>query len=447
MDKIGYEHESSINYLTIQSEKKREIPEYQIKMLIHNEIQGLLDFSIRNVNNKTYYYYNITSVKPLSKLYGFGKMTWEDVVLICESLDILTKAMDKYMLDINCVLIRPEYMYLNISEKEIKYVYCPGSEKEFHDMLKALFEFILEHYEYGTDKKHQMQIYEIYQKIAEGDYKIHYLSELTKDKTEKITGEDEDLPKRILESPQKQEEVVITDVLPESVMTEEEIQPWEKIKAAEVGICICAVVMIYIAASLVVPEKVLFYISPLSSAVLIIISGLVCSLLYKCRKKWKEIGEIKQITKEKEYSFVPEEEEIIHKEKEIKKTGKEKEVGENNTILLSEYLKQKNADKVKLMLQNQEELESDYDDTVILDVFPCAIGNMAAYCSVVIHSELISRIHACVYKDDSVFYLEDMNSTNGTFLNGKRLSPKDRHEIKEGDLVGFANLLYKVEKS
>ena len=59
----------------------------------------------------------------------------------------------------------------------------------------------------------------------------------------------------------------------------------------------------------------------------------------------------------------------------------------------------------------------------------------------------ISRLHACIYREDGAFYLEDMNSTNGTFLNGRRLLPKERQLLSDGDMVGFANLLYKVEKS
>lgn len=63
-------------------------------------------------------------------------MTWEDVVCICKSIDTLTKAVDMYLLDISCVLILPEYMYLNVSDKEIRYVYCPDANREFQTMLK-----------------------------------------------------------------------------------------------------------------------------------------------------------------------------------------------------------------------------------------------------------------------------------------------------------------------
>lgn len=93
MDKIGYEYENNTSYLTIQAMENQKTG-YQIKMLLNNDIPGLLDISMRSMNNQTYYYYDVTFKKPLSKLYEFGKMTWEDVVCICKSIDTLTKAVE-----------------------------------------------------------------------------------------------------------------------------------------------------------------------------------------------------------------------------------------------------------------------------------------------------------------------------------------------------------------
>ncbi|MFR4775980.1 MAG: FHA domain-containing protein, partial [Lachnospira sp.] len=165
-------------------------------------------------------------------------------------------------------------------------------------------------------------------------------------------------------------------------------------------------------------------------------------------KKLKEMGELTQLTQEKKYSFVPEEEEEPkNNEKGQKPYEPPKEAAGSNTILLSDYQQKKKDLNLTLVLQNGQELESYYEERLLPDTFPCAIGNMAAYCSIVIHSELISRLHACIYREDGAFYLEDMNSTNGTFLNGRRLLPKERQLLSDGDMVGFANLLYKVEKS
>ena len=285
MDKIGYEYENNTSYLTIQAMENQKTG-YQIKMLLNNDIPGLLDISMRSMNNQTYYYYDVTFKKPLSKLYEFGKMTWEDVVCICKSIDTLTKAVDMYLLDISCVLILPEYMYLNVSDKEIRYVYCPDANREFQTMLKGLFEFILEHYQHGTDCKNQMRVYEIYQKIIDGNYKIHCLEQLTKESSHSPEKE------KTIEFPhiQQDEPVVIEEVAPERVVTEEEKQPVHKIWGIEVGIGICAVLTVYAAAVLLFPEMAVIDMSVYFCVFLILAGCAGGVFLQKKRKKLKEMG-------------------------------------------------------------------------------------------------------------------------------------------------------------
>ena len=119
-----------------------------------------------------------------------------------------------------------------------------------------------------------------------------------------------------------------------------------------------------------------------------------------------------------------------------------------NTILLSDYLKKKaGTGRLTLVLQNNEELESLYDKWIQISEFPCVIGSMTAYCNVVIQSELISRMHVCIHREQETYYLEDMNSTNGTFLNEERILPQSRHLLCHGDILRLANLTYKVEKN
>ena len=57
----------------------------------------------------------------------------------------------------------------------------------------------------------------------------------------------------------------------------------------------------------------------------------------------------------------------------------------------------------------------------------------------------ISRIHARVTKEEKEYYLADLNSTNGTFLNGGRLGVNEKARIRPGDSVGFADVEYRVE--
>lgn len=51
----------------------------------------------------------------------------------------------------------------------------------------------------------------------------------------------------------------------------------------------------------------------------------------------------------------------------------------------------------------------------------------------------ISRVHACVYIRSNGLYVEDRESTNGTFINSVRLEPLKQERIVVGDLINFAN--------
>lgn len=45
----------------------------------------------------------------------------------------------------------------------------------------------------------------------------------------------------------------------------------------------------------------------------------------------------------------------------------------------------------------------------------------------------VSRNHIIVFKEGNIFFVEDQNSTNGSFINSKRV--KQKTEIKSGDLI------------
>lgn len=54
-------------------------------------------------------------------------------------------------------------------------------------------------------------------------------------------------------------------------------------------------------------------------------------------------------------------------------------------------------------------------------------------CDLVVNTDVISRKHLRVEHIDGEIYLTDLGSTNGTFLNGRRIPPKKRVDYKTGD--------------
>lgn len=63
--------------------------------------------------------------------------------------------------------------------------------------------------------------------------------------------------------------------------------------------------------------------------------------------------------------------------------------------------------------------------------------------NIVIENKLASRHHCLIQKIRDAYFLKDENSTNGTFLNGRRI-PSDKYvKLNPGDkiTVGSSNLI------
>lgn len=62
---------------------------------------------------------------------------------------------------------------------------------------------------------------------------------------------------------------------------------------------------------------------------------------------------------------------------------------------------------------------------------------------VTIKKDTISRIHARIAYEDKEYFLEDLNSTNGTFVNDEPLPYKQRRKLKSNDIIRFADVKYR----
>jgi pSer/pThr/pTyr-binding forkhead associated (FHA) protein len=67
----------------------------------------------------------------------------------------------------------------------------------------------------------------------------------------------------------------------------------------------------------------------------------------------------------------------------------------------------------------------------------------AAGCTVTLDDNYVSQLHARVTRRDGVLYAEDLGSTNGTYVNGKKLTGEVL--LKRGDQVRIGSTVLEVD--
>jgi pSer/pThr/pTyr-binding forkhead associated (FHA) protein len=55
------------------------------------------------------------------------------------------------------------------------------------------------------------------------------------------------------------------------------------------------------------------------------------------------------------------------------------------------------------------------------------------------NADFVSRLHAEILVEKSSYYIMDLGSSNGTYVNNIRLDPKKRHPLNLGDQIDLSN--------
>ena len=493
---LRFEQENNINYMVIDAQEEQE-KTYDIKMLEKNKIEGLLSMQLRQINNQKMYYYNISSKQQLTQLFRYTSICWEDLKMICDSIAQLVKSVNEYMLDLNNVIVKPEYIYVDISRHSLNFTYCPGnaakshrdtgendfsqtlSDNEFESGLKVLFEYVLERFDHETEKGKLMQVYGLYQNIVQRDYNAENLWKLVCNDDIKSDNQEADIVNCYYDTQNnasgnyvseghqgfcEAETFRINDVPCENVGDEEEI-----VNNSLVNICKFIKVGAFVLAAaglfrLLLPQFMPIKISAMTAVIYIVCGAAAYLLISKIPKA--SMTKLMQKTYKQPYEaeIIKTGDEALIREQELadKSSFLDKEVleyqeavekqifckeAEPHTMLISDYLKSVRNMSVCLRFVRNENMSEFQGNDLDINKFPCMIGSLADKCAAVIDNELISRVHACITIEEGYYYIEDMNSTNGTYVNGFQVKGTGGQIVNIGDEIMLAGFVYKLERS
>lgn len=107
----------------------------------------------------------------------------------------------------------------------------------------------------------------------------------------------------------------------------------------------------------------------------------------------------------------------------------------SNTVLLTDI--KPNKSRVLKSINGSEDIEINY--------LPFIIGKQDRICDYVLDVDGVSRIHLKLFEKKGVLYAGDLNSRNGTYINGKKLENEENIELNTGDTINICGIIYRLE--
>lgn len=452
-----YKRDMNQNFLILYEEKNIDTASYQVRMLVGNVIPSVLKCRVQGIDGEFRVSYDITSRQPLSALFEEKKLGFEDLQLVFSGFVQVMEEMSEYLLNPGRLVIRPEYMYADIEKKELFFCYLPGFEEDVRKQFQELTEYILPRIDH-EDGQAVMLGYGIYRRALEDSFHLeHIKEELYRERGEgdKTEGPGE------RESHGKTEAPFLPEPdwgqweepgIPEKKREPEDMAGstglWKKIAGCTAG---ALAVLAIMAAKFLgflpwIPTEAVLGIT----AVLMAVGMLVFMVVEKKKKKqaekeldqkWKERAE--KIEK-KTAPAKPEEREAppVLKARlpvpespgrEWREEAEDKE-SYGETVVLSSNLV---TGPATLVSREPGELA-----TIYLQEDLTVVGKLEHAADAVIPLPTVSRVHAKIRRRDGEYYLTDMNSRNGTSVNGRMLRPDEDYCLQNEDEVDFAQARY-----
>lgn len=450
-----YKRDMNHNYLILYGEDEINTDSYQVRMLVGNVIPSLLKCRIQGMDGRFLVYFDITSKQALSVLYEEKKMGVEDLRLIFGGF---VKAMEdaaEYLMNPGQFIISPEYIYTDIEKQEIYFCMMPGYEKDIKEQFQFLTEYILPKIDH-QDQDAVILGYGVYKRAMEDSFHLEHIKEELY-KTQGQQGTTTTKAEQMKTESEQRQESEDFNLEEEGFWENEEInqefvRDGEKSKRLSLpqktGVIVLAAILLCGIAATTLMGYLPYLETGTILGIIIVLVACVMLFVYVSKIK-KKPGALRQGREEER-----------DKPKGI--TGKvptDQTDQSQNTI--KSVVKSTNKPVVK-----SSQLHADYGETVVLSAGAVSgpaslvskepgelatiyinedltvIGKLETACDAVISLPTVSRIHAKIKKKEDAYYLTDMNSRNGTAVNGRLLLPDEEYQLEPEDEVDFAQARY-----
>ena len=444
-----YKRDVSHNYLILHGDHPVDTSSYQVRMLTGNAVPSILKCRIQGLDGKFLFYYDITSRQSLASFYEQKKLKAADLKVIFGGFVKIMEEMAEFLLNTDQLLLSPEYMYLDIEKQKLYFCCLPGEPKPIQEQFREMTEYFLPKLDH-EDSTAVMMGYGIYRKALEAGIQLEMIKELIyqKDPEEIPKEKKEESEEKILqqESPEKMEFDHKTEI---TEIPEEKLSKVKKnIDSRFLWLGSCGLGTVVLLAVLVacylgyLPEIPIEIV--LAAAILLLGTGALGAwIIEKKNKKRNETTEWRQKVR-REFSAKQEKTDDLDLEYSPKI-----QQGEKRKLLFGEESEKTDYGETVVLSAGQLKGPSSLVSkepgefaTIFLEQELTVIGKMENAADAVIPLATVSRVHARIRKIEEEYFLADLNSRNGTSVNGRILKGNEEYQLQDEDEVDFAEARY-----
>lgn len=146
--------------------------DYQLRMLKANPVQGFLKVCGQGIDGMSRYDYEVSGKISMKAMYERGKLDKKDLELFLKQLLAIIKETEKYLLNVNCILLEPEYIFYG--EDTFFFCYYPPGKQDIWQEIKKLAEYFVERANYKDQACIQM-VFALHKGVMEENYSLEKL--------------------------------------------------------------------------------------------------------------------------------------------------------------------------------------------------------------------------------------------------------------------------------
>ena len=441
MENFSYVQEGGRNYL--KSEPVGEV-DYIVGMFAHNDIPAFVPVSFKSLNLENYFCYNMNGLIPINQSFEMNKLTTDRIEAFLRSIIKAAKSMEEFLLPFDRLITDEAYIYESLGKKdEFHWIY--GIESGSCTFTR-LFERLLDRVDYKDDSAVKM-IYSLYQaaKESEGMQGVS-----TGGSLQRIREKAEE----ILSAPHMSLDMRAREI----IRAENERNSIKKLKGIETGTGDKACSKEIEGADSMarryraeaeskkarsqrvdIEDKPKAKISLFKQRQNEEKSDKTMFVKSKLKKVWDYLNSDIGSKPEKLVDLqTVGENELSYNVREVKqpKIEASDNAGEATTLLTGAMI----SNGIYCLKP-----EDTNEDNILLTEFPFFIGKSGDKTHHTIEDSTVSRFHARIDREEEELWLTDLNSTNGTFLNGIRLMPFGRMRVNKGDSIVISRKRYEFK--